>query len=96
MNLEANHSGKILIVDDNPNNLKVLYTYLKNAGFEVLVAEDGQSGIEAVEHSQPELILLDVMMPAMDGFEVCRRLKNNQTTKGIPVIFLTALSETVN
>lgn len=96
MNLEANHSGKILIVDDNPNNLKVLYTYLKNADFEVLVAEDGKSGMEVVENSQPELVLLDVMMPGIDGFEVCRRLKSNQATKGIPVIFLTALSETVN
>ena len=96
MNSKANHLGKILIVDDNPNNLKVLYTYLKNAGFEVLVAEDGKSGIEAVKHSTPELILLDVMMPGIDGFEVCRRLKSDRATKGIPIIFLTALSETVN
>ena len=96
MNLEANYSGKILIVDDNLNNLKVLYTYLKDAGFEVLVAEDGHGGIEVVEHSQPELILLDVMMPEIDGFEVCRCLKANQDTQHIPVIFLTALSETVN
>lgn len=57
MNSETNHSGKILIVDDNPSNLKVLYTYLKNAEFEVLVAEDGETGIEVVEYSQPELIL---------------------------------------
>ena len=96
MNSKANHSGRILIVDDNPNNLKVLYTYLKNAGFEVLVAEDGKSGIEAVKHSTPELILLDVMMPGIDGFEVCRRLKSDRATKDIPVLFLTALSETVN
>ena len=96
MNLKTNYSGKILIVDDNPNNLKILYTYLKNAGFEVLVAEDGKSGMEAVEHSHPELILLDVMMPGMDGFEVCRRLKRDRKTQEIPVIFLTALSETIN
>ena len=96
MDIETNCSGKILIVDDNPSNLKVLYTYLKNAGFEVLVAEDGQAGIEVVENSQPELILLDVMMPELDGFEVCRRLKKNHLTENIPVIFLTALSETVN
>ena len=89
-------SGKILIVDDNPSNLKVLYTYLVSAGFEVLVAEDGQAGIEAVEYSRPELILLDVMMPGIDGFEVCRCLKANKQTKDIPVIFLTALSETIN
>lgn len=96
MNSETNHSGKILIVDDNPDNLKVLYTYLKSVGFEVLVAEDGMVGIEAVKRSQPELILLDVMMPGIDGFEVCRRLKADAATRNIPVIFLTALSETVN
>ena len=96
MNSESNYSGKILIVDDNPSNLKVLYTYLIDAGFEVLVAEDGETGIEVVSHSQPELILLDVMMPDLDGFEVCRRLKANPQTKDIPVIFLTALSETIN
>lgn len=95
MNLD-NTAGKILIVDDNPDNLKVLYIYLKSAGFEVLVAEDGITGIEAVKQSQPELILLDVMMPDLDGFEVCRHLKADSTTQNIPIIFLTALSETVN
>ena len=96
MNQEASYSGKILIVDDNPSNLKVLYTYLRCAGFEVLVAQDGETGIEVVENSAPEVILLDVMMPGIDGFEVCRRLKANANTKDIPVIFLTALSETVS
>ena len=96
MNLPTKYSGTISIVDDNPSNLKVLYTYLKSAGFEVLVAEDGITGIEVIEHSHPELILLDVMMPGIDGFEVCRRLKANAETKDIPVIFLTALSETIN
>lgn len=96
MSSETSCSGKILIVDDNPDNLKVLYTYLKSAGFEVLVAEDGVAGIEAVKHSRPELILLDIMMPGMDGFEVCRRLKADADTNSIPVIFLTALSETIN
>ncbi|MBE9048387.1 response regulator [Pleurocapsales cyanobacterium LEGE 10410] len=91
-----NYSGKILIVDDNPDNLKVLYTYLRSAGFEVLVAEDGIAGIEAVKNSRPELILLDVMMPELDGFEVCRRLKADSTTQNIPIIFLTALSETIS
>ena len=96
MNQETNYLGKILIVDDNPSNLKMLYTYLKQAGFEVLVADDGITGIEVVENSQPELILLDVMMPGIDGFEVCRRLKANPNSRGIPILFLTALSETVN
>ena len=96
MNPETDCSGKILIVDDHPSNLKLLHTYLKVAGFEVLVAEDGISGIEAAKCSQPELILLDVMMPKLDGFEVCQCLKSDPATRDIPVIFLTALSETVN
>ena len=90
-----NYSGKVLIVDDNSDNLKVLYTYLKSAGFEVLAADNGLAGIEVVKHSQPELILLDVMMPEMNGFEVCRCLKADATTEHIPIIFLTALSEVV-
>ena len=90
------YSGKILIVDDNSDNLKVLYTYLKSAGFEVFAADNGLAGIEVVKHSEPELILLDVMMPEMNGFEVCRRLKADPTTEHIPVIFLTALSEVVD
>ena len=96
MNQSQNYLGKILIVDDNPSNLKVLYTYLQQAGFQVLVADDGRAGLEVVANSQPELILLDVMMPGIDGFEVCRRLKANTDSRNIPVIFLTALSETVN
>jgi len=93
---QTDYLGKILIVDDNPSNLKVLYTYLKQAGFKVLVAEDGYTGMDVVKNSQPELILLDVMMPGIDGFEVCRRLKENKDNRDIPIIFLTALSETVN
>lgn len=96
MNPTTDNSEKILIVDDNPINLKVLYVYLKSVGFEVLVAEDGATGLEVVEHNRPNLILLDVMMPGINGFEVCRRLKANPQTKDIPVIFLTALSETVS
>ena len=96
MNQSKNYLGKILIVDDNPSNLKVLYTYLQKAGYQVLVADDGLGGLEVVSNSQPELILLDVMMPGIDGFEVCRRLKANRQSRDIPVIFLTALSETLN
>lgn len=92
----SDSSGKILIVDDNSANLKILYTYLQSEGFEVLVAEDGTRALEVVFCNQPELILLDVMMPDMDGFEVCRSLKKDPATREIPIIFLTALSETVN
>lgn len=86
----------ILIVDDTPTNLEVLSEALISAGFEVAVAIDGESAIEQTEYNPPELILLDVMMPGIDGFETCRRLKENPLTQDIPVIFMTALSDTVD
>jgi len=88
--------GKLLIVDDNPTNLGVLFEYLTNSGFKVFVALDGESALEQLEHTQPDLILLDVMMPGIDGFETCQQLKANPSTQDIPVIFLTALSDTVD
>ncbi len=86
----------ILIVDDTPTNLEVLFDFLGDSGFTVLVAEDGESAIERAEYAPPDLILLDVLMPKMDGFETCRRLKANASTKDIPIIFMTALSETLD
>ncbi|MGB3692613.1 MAG: response regulator [Spirulinaceae cyanobacterium] len=86
----------ILIVDDIPTNLEVLSTTLMNAGFKVAVATDGESAIEQVEYRPPDLILLDVMMPGIDGFETCQKLKENPLTEDVPVIFMTALNETVN
>ena len=86
----------ILIVDDNPTNVEVLLDYLSDSGLKVLVAEDGQSALEQVEYLKPDLILLDVMMPSVDGFETCRRLKENEETKDIPVIFMTSLADTLN
>ncbi len=85
----------ILVIDDSPTNLEVLYTTLADAGYEVLVEMDGISGIEQVENNPPDLILLDIMMPKIDGFETCRRLQTNPVTKDIPIIFMTALSDTV-
>ncbi len=93
VNLEM---GRILIVDDNPNNLKVLSEALGNTGWEILVATDGEGAIEQAEYSQPDIMLLDVMMPGMDGFETCLHLKANHTTQDIPVIFMTALADTVD
>lgn len=90
------NSQSILIVDDNPNNLEVLSETLTRAGFQVAVAIDGESAIEQVHYDRPELILLDVMMPGIDGFETCRRLKKNPATFEIPIIFTTALSDTEN
>ncbi|HEY9652234.1 MAG TPA: hybrid sensor histidine kinase/response regulator [Coleofasciculaceae cyanobacterium] len=89
-----NHS--VLIVDDNPNNLGILFDYLTNSELKVFVALDGESAIAQIEDSQPDLILLDVMMPGIDGFETCHRLKANSSTQDIPVIFMTALSETID
>jgi signal transduction histidine kinase len=86
----------ILIVDDNPNNLAVLFDFLTESGFKVLVARTGESAIQKAEYSLPDLILLDVLMPGIDGFETCRRLKAGDLTKEIPVIFMTALNETAD
>lgn len=83
----------ILIVDDNPTNLEVLSETLVDVGFQVAVAVDGESALEQIEYYHPEVILLDIMMPGIDGFETCRRLKQNPSTYDIPVIFMTALSD---
>ncbi|MBD2357845.1 response regulator [Tolypothrix sp. FACHB-123] len=86
----------ILIVDDTPTNLEVLSEALTDAGFDVAVATSGESAIKQVEYEPPELILLDVMMPGIDGFETCYRLKTNPKTQHIPIIFMTALADTVD
>ena len=85
--------GAILIVDDNPTNLSVLSQTLKSAGFKVRVAMDGESAIEQVQEELPELILLDVQMPGIDGFETCARLKANPATADLPIIFITARAD---
>jgi len=83
----------ILLVDDNPNNLKVLSEAIQGCGWKALMATDGESAIEQIEYAHPDLILLDIMMPGLDGFETCRRLKANAVTQNIPIIFMTALSD---
>lgn len=83
----------VLIVDDTPANVGVLADYLEDHGFRVLVAQDGEEGLKRAQFAQPDLILLDVMMPGMDGYEVCRQLKADQATRDIPVIFLTSHDE---
>ncbi|MBD2605521.1 hybrid sensor histidine kinase/response regulator [Scytonema hofmannii FACHB-248] len=87
---------RILLVDDNPNNLKVLAEAIQRHGWKALMATDGESAIEQAEYAHPDLILLDVMMPSIDGFETCRRLKANSITQNIPVIFMTALSDALD
>lgn len=85
--------GKILIVDDTPYNLKVLSNLLIQKGHEVRQALNGQIALNAVEADPPDVILLDILMPDMSGYEVCERLKSSEKTANIPVIFLTALDD---
>ena len=87
---------RVLLVDDNPTNLKVLSEALRGQGWITLVATDGESAIEQAAYSSPDLILLDVMMPGIDGFETCRQLKANSATQLIPIIFMTALADTID
>lgn len=96
MSNEISQKEIVLIVDDNPNNLGILSDYLEQVGFEVWVAADGDSAIQKVEYALPDIILLDIMMPIMDGFETCKQLKANPVTCDIPIIFMSALSETID
>jgi|GEM_PF-755049 PAS domain S-box-containing protein len=86
----------VLIVDDMPANLSVVVESLEGQGFRVLVALDGLEALERAAFSQPDLILLDVKMPGIDGYETCRRLKSNSETSDIPVIFMTSMSATAD
>jgi signal transduction histidine kinase len=88
--------GIILIIDDSPTNLKFLFSVLGKAGFQVLLARNGETGIEQAIEMKPDIILLDILMYGIDGFETCRRLKANNATRDIPVIFMTVLSEPVD
>ncbi|MBE9044250.1 response regulator [Pleurocapsales cyanobacterium LEGE 10410] len=87
-------SRSILIVDDNHNNLEVLSETLTKAGFQIAVAIDGENALEQIQYYKPELILLDVMMPGIDGYQTCQKIKSNPDTYDIPIIFMTALSDT--
>jgi DNA-binding response OmpR family regulator len=84
----------ILLIDDNITNLKVAIEHLRVANYEILTARSGDVGVTRAEEARPDLILLDVKMAGIDGFETCRRLKANPHTADIPVIFMTALTET--
>jgi len=84
----------ILIVDDTPANLSVLVDTLSEAGYKLMVAEDGEDALAQTARTSPDLVLLDVMMPGLDGFETCRRLKAQASTRDVPVIFMTALTDT--
>lgn len=86
-------SEQILLVDDNPINLQILYKTLQGSGYRLLIAKNGQSALEIARRARPSLVLLDVMMPDMDGFDVCTQLKADTATAAIAVIFLSALGD---
>ena len=86
----------VLVVDDEPSSVNTMVSYLHDAGFKTMVAPGGERALRQIELAQPDIILLDVLMKDMDGFETCRHLKANPRTKDIPVIFMTALSETID
>jgi len=92
-NKDAGKLPTILVVDDDQQNLELVQAYLEDIECETLAARDGIEALELVATAKPDLILLDVMMPKMSGFEVCRRLKNDPETSQIPVIMVTALNE---
>jgi class 3 adenylate cyclase len=89
-------SNRILVVDDTPANIQSLAAILKEKGYQISVATNGRQALDVLARVTPDLILLDVMMPEMDGFETCRRIKANETWRHIPVIFLTAKTETAD
>ena len=91
--IEVRPKNNILIVDDTPENLSVLRKLLTDRGYQVRPARNAEVALKAVQNQTPDLILLDIMMPGMDGYEVCRRLKSNAETADIPVIFISALTE---
>lgn len=90
---EKTSPAKVLVVDDNPQNLELLVAYLEEVDCKVSSASEGPKALEMIKSDAPDIILLDVMMPKMSGFEVCRRLKNDPATADIPVIMVTALNE---
>jgi len=89
----SNSSGRILVVDDVPANVQLLTTYLKTVGYQVIPARDGEEALALVREAKPDLVLLDVMMPKLNGFEVCKRIKSDEATQYIPVIMVTALND---
>jgi two-component system, OmpR family, alkaline phosphatase synthesis response regulator PhoP len=89
----SSQNSSILVVEDNPQSVELIQAYLEPLDYTVRVAGDGVEAIDQVAQSPPDLILLDIMMPRMSGFEVCKRLKNDPATKDIPIIIVTALNE---
>ena len=93
MDAAENKKNTILVVDDNEQNLELIQAYLEDIDCRILAATDGPQALDIVDSDPPDLILLDIMMPKMSGFEVCKRLKSNTHSAQIPIIMVTALSE---
>ncbi len=96
MTLSRNTDSTVLVVDDNPTNLRLLAGILKEHRYKIRLAPNGRRALATIRKEAPDIVLLDIMMPGMDGFEVCRHLKVDQGTAGIPVIFISALNETID
>lgn len=90
---EQSHSSKILIADDNQQNCELLDAYLSDEDYEIGMAHDGQQTLDRVAEWEPDLILLDIMMPKLSGYEVCQQLKSEAKTRSIPILMVTALNE---
>src|SRR5947207_2347394 len=88
--------SRILVIEDEPANIQTLSTVLKERGYQINIATNGRQGLEILERIRPDLILLDIMMPEMDGFETCRRIKAATGLREIPIIFLTAKTDTAD
>ena len=91
---EREEISKILVVDDEPRNVKILQIQLKARGYTVYTAADGLEALDVVEKEMPDLILLDINMPRMDGFQVVERIRADETTEFIPIVMITALRDT--
>ena len=93
MSMSSVQPTTVFVIDDSPINLKVFSRFISNLGWQIFTAVDGETGIAEICRILPDIIVLDVMMPGIDGFEVCRRLKQIPETKEIPIIFLSALTD---
>ncbi|MBW2149222.1 MAG: response regulator [Deltaproteobacteria bacterium] len=88
--------AKILVVDDEPDVQEMIKVALEGAGYEVIVADNGREGVDKARKEKPEGIVLDIMMPEMDGFTACKELKNDPDTENIPILILTGLGEKIS